>query len=102
MSGITNLNGIIYEELCLGIVRDESRRIYVEAIARLKARGAEAVILGCTEIGMLIDDCGQPAADLRHHRPARQGPGRRSARLRRLRRRAVFELAQPPVVYRLR
>jgi aspartate racemase len=54
--GITNLNGIIYEELCLGIVREESRRVYVEAIARLKARGAEAVMLGCTEISMLIDD----------------------------------------------
>ena len=54
--GITNLNGIIYEELCLGIVREESRRIYVDAISRLAARGAEAVILGCTEIGMLIDD----------------------------------------------
>lgn len=58
--GITNLNGIIYEELCLGIVREESRRIYVEAIARLEARGAEAVILGCTEIGMLIDDSISP------------------------------------------
>jgi aspartate racemase len=58
--GITNLNGIIYEELCLGIVREESRRIYVEAIARLAARGAEAVILGCTEIGMLIDDSVSP------------------------------------------
>src|SRR6185437_10516482 len=58
--GITNLNGIIYEELCLGIVRDESRRTYVDAIARLAARGAEAVILGCTEIGMLIDDSVSP------------------------------------------
>lgn len=58
--GITNLNGIIYEELCLGIVREESRRIYVDAIARLAARGAEAVILGCTEIGMLIDDSVSP------------------------------------------
>jgi aspartate racemase len=58
--GITNLNGIIYEELCLGIVREESRKIYVEAIARLQARGAEAVILGCTEIGMLIDDSVSP------------------------------------------
>lgn len=58
--GITNLNGIIYEELCLGIVREESRRIYVDAIARLKARGAEAVILGCTEICMLIDDSVSP------------------------------------------
>jgi aspartate racemase len=58
--GITNLNGIIYEELCLGIVRDESRQVYVEAIQRLAARGAEAVILGCTEIGMLIDDSVSP------------------------------------------
>lgn len=52
----TNLNGIIYEELCKGVVREESRRIYVTAIERLAARGAQAVILGCTEIGMLIDD----------------------------------------------
>lgn len=58
--GITNLNGIIYEELCLGIVRDDSRQTYVEAIQRLAARGAEAVILGCTEIGMLIDDSVSP------------------------------------------
>jgi aspartate racemase len=58
--GITNLNGIIYEELCRGIVREESRRTYVEAIARLAARGAEAVILGCTEIGMVIDESTSP------------------------------------------
>jgi aspartate racemase len=58
--GITNLNGIIYEELCRGIVRDESRNTYIEAIERLAARGAEAVILGCTEIAMLIDDAVSP------------------------------------------
>lgn len=58
--GITNLNGIIYEELTRNIVREESRRIYVDAIARLQARGAEAVILGCTEIGLLIDDSVSP------------------------------------------
>ena len=52
----TNLNGIIYDELCRGIVRDESRRVYQASIDRLAARGAQAVILGCTEIGMLIDD----------------------------------------------
>lgn len=52
----TNLNAIIYEELCRGIVREESRRVYVDAITRLAARGAQAVILGCTEITMLIDD----------------------------------------------
>ena len=56
----TNLNGIIYEELCRGIVREESRRIYVSAIEKLAARGAEAVILGCTEITMLIDDSVSP------------------------------------------
>jgi aspartate racemase len=58
--GITNLNGIIYEELVRGIVREPSRQVYVEAIARLASRGAEAVILGCTEIGMLIDDAVSP------------------------------------------
>lgn len=53
---VTNLNGIIYEELCKGIVTEDSRRRYVAAIELLAARGAEAVILGCTEINMLIDD----------------------------------------------
>ncbi|WP_316357178.1 aspartate/glutamate racemase family protein [Devosia sp.] len=56
----TNLNGIIYEELCRGIVREQSRQIYITAIERLAARGAEAVILGCTEITMLIDDSVSP------------------------------------------
>jgi len=57
---VTNLNGIIYEELVKGIVRDASRDVYVRAIERLAQRGAEAVILGCTEIGMLIDDAASP------------------------------------------
>jgi aspartate racemase len=57
---ITNLNGIIYDELCRGIVRDASRDIYVRAIERLAARGAQAVILGCTEITLLIDDSSSP------------------------------------------
>ncbi|UYN98626.1 MAG: aspartate/glutamate racemase family protein [Devosia sp.] len=58
--GRTNLNGIIYEELCRGVVREPSRTIYVDAITQLAARGAQAVILGCTEIGMLIDDASSP------------------------------------------
>jgi len=58
--GITNLNGIIYDELCRGIVTEPSRQIYLEAISRLQARGAEAVILGCTEIAMLINDANSP------------------------------------------
>lgn len=57
---ITNLDAIIYEELCRGIVRDPSRQTYIAAIERLAQRGAEAVILGCTEIGMLIDDSVSP------------------------------------------
>lgn len=45
---------IIYEELCLGKVTEPSRRAYQEVIGRLVAAGAEAVILGCTEIELLI------------------------------------------------
>ncbi|MEU5718094.1 aspartate/glutamate racemase family protein [Streptomyces sp. NPDC020403] len=45
---------VIYEELCLGIVRDESRTAYQEVIKDLVAAGAEGIILGCTEIELLI------------------------------------------------
>jgi aspartate racemase len=47
---------IIYDELCLGQIRDESRQIYTEVIGRLASGGAEGVILGCTEIELLISD----------------------------------------------
>jgi aspartate racemase len=45
---------VIYEELCLGTVREESRAAYVDVIGRLVASGAEGIILGCTEIELLI------------------------------------------------
>jgi len=45
---------IIYEELCLGIVRPDSRETYINIVQRLSDQGAEAVILGCTEITLLI------------------------------------------------
>jgi amino-acid racemase len=45
---------VVYEELCLGIVSDESRRTYREIIGRLVAAGAQGVILGCTEIELLV------------------------------------------------
>jgi aspartate racemase len=48
------VNRVIYDELCQGRVLGESRRTYVEIIEELAKRGAEAVILGCTEIGLLI------------------------------------------------
>ncbi|MCL9658370.1 aspartate/glutamate racemase family protein [Pseudomonas protegens] len=45
---------IIYEELCVGIISDASRRVYQQVIESLRARGAQAIILGCTEIGLLL------------------------------------------------
>jgi aspartate racemase len=45
---------IIYEELCLGVVRDESRDTLRQVIERLVAAGAEGVVLGCTEIELLV------------------------------------------------
>ncbi len=45
---------VIYDELCQGTICDASRDAYVAIIDRLRARGAEAVILGCTEITLLI------------------------------------------------
>lgn len=45
---------VIYDELCLGQVREPSRDAYRRIIASLAARGAQGVILGCTEIGLLI------------------------------------------------
>ncbi|QXH91739.1 aspartate/glutamate racemase family protein [Pseudomonas shahriarae] len=45
---------IIYEELCVGVISETSRQVYQQAIANLAARGAQAIILGCTEISLLI------------------------------------------------
>ncbi len=45
---------IIYEELCLGVVREPSRQTYREVIGRLVEAGAEGVLLACTEIELLI------------------------------------------------
>ena len=45
---------IIYEELCVGVISEASRQVYQRVIASLAARGAQAIILGCTEIGLLI------------------------------------------------
>ena len=45
---------VIYNELCLGKINDESRAAYLAIINNLRDRGAQAVILGCTEIAMLV------------------------------------------------
>lgn len=51
---IDHVNDIIFKELCLGQIKDASRNEFSRIIAKLKSRGAEAVILGCTEIGLLV------------------------------------------------
>ena len=51
---------VIYNELCAGQVRDGSRAAYLEIIRGLQRRGAEGVILGCTEIGMLVTERDSP------------------------------------------
>lgn len=48
------VNDVIFGELCLGVVSPQSKQAYIQIIDALKAEGAEGVILGCTEIGMLI------------------------------------------------
>ena len=54
---------IIFEELCRGRILDASRDTYKRIIARLAERGAGAVILGCTEIGLLVSDGPIPLID---------------------------------------
>ncbi|HID4044949.1 aspartate/glutamate racemase [Pluralibacter gergoviae] len=48
------INQIIFDELCLGTFSATSRDYYLQVIARLADRGAEGVIFGCTEIGLLV------------------------------------------------
>jgi aspartate racemase len=45
---------IIYDELCVGVINPASRQVYQQVIESLTRRGAQAIILGCTEIGLLI------------------------------------------------
>ncbi|MGD9316387.1 MAG: amino acid racemase, partial [Anaerolineae bacterium] len=59
------MNRIIYDELVAGQIRDESRASTVAIIRKLVARGAQGVILGCTEIPLLVSeaDAGIPLFD---------------------------------------
>ena len=64
-AGRAIVHRVIYEELVRGLIKLESRRQYQAVIANLKAGGAEAIILGCTEIGLLIspEDSALPSFD---------------------------------------
>lgn len=48
------VHDVIYDELCLGTIREESRLAYTRIIDRLVSQGAQGVILGCTEISLLV------------------------------------------------
>jgi aspartate racemase len=56
---------VIYDELCVGVVRDQSRDEYRRVMADLVARGAEGILLGCTEIDLLVSaaDASVPLLD---------------------------------------
>ncbi|MEO8830555.1 amino acid racemase [Lapillicoccus sp.] len=56
----SEVHRIIYDELCLGVVREESRQVYCDAIVGLVQSGAEGIVLGCTEIELLISDTDSP------------------------------------------
>ncbi|KAF4434647.1 aspartate racemase [Fusarium acutatum] len=52
------VHSVVYKELCNGIIKDESRVAYHQVIVKLKAAGADCLIMGCTEIGLLVDEAG--------------------------------------------
>jgi len=54
------IHRVIYEELCVGRVVEESRAAFLKIIGGLAAKGAEGVILGCTEIGLLVKAADSP------------------------------------------
>ncbi len=64
----TLVHQIIYEELCLGQVNAASREVYLRVIENLRDQGAQAIILGCTEIGLLVEPqhCTLPLFDTTH------------------------------------
>jgi len=54
------INDTIYQELCLGIISEESKAKFLHVIDSLAEVGAQGVILGCTEIGLLVQQCDTP------------------------------------------
>ena len=54
------VHDVIYDELCLGVIRDESREHYRRIMRGLAGRGAEGILLGCTEIDLLVGQADSP------------------------------------------
>jgi len=59
------VNRVIFDELCLGVVKGESKADYLRVIALLQSRGAQAILLGCTELGLIVsqEDTALPLFD---------------------------------------
>ncbi len=64
-AGRTLVHDVIYNELCQGIIKPESRQAYLDVVRQAEAEGADGVIFGCTEVGLLISqaDLQLPAFD---------------------------------------
>jgi aspartate racemase len=56
------INAVIYQELCRAEIRPESRRACLEMVEKLRAGGAQGIVLGCTELPLLLSqqDCAIP------------------------------------------
>ncbi len=48
------VNRVIFDELCLGVVKPDSKAAYLRVISELQARGAQGILLGCTELGLIV------------------------------------------------
>ncbi len=59
------VNRVIFDELCLGVVKEDSKAAYLKVIANLQARGAQGILLGCTELGLIVsqEDVSLPLFD---------------------------------------
>ena len=59
------VNRVIFDELCLGVVKPDSKAEYLRVIAELAARGAQGILLGCTELGLIVsaEDVALPLFD---------------------------------------
>lgn len=53
--GRKTVNDVIYNELCMGQIKESSKKQFLKIIEKLRDQGAQAVILGCTEIGLLVE-----------------------------------------------
>jgi len=50
------VNRVIFDELCLGVVKEDSRAEYLRVIESLQRRGAQGILLGCTELGLIVSE----------------------------------------------